>query len=97
MYVLDLMTETENDRSYLVFDFREQSTGPVKEVLGESHFVVVVFIPPFAHCSVLPLLKPFILHHRQYCHARFSCEHVTHKDITPNPRGHSDVAFGTMF
>lgn len=70
---------TKNDRSHLVFDFREQSTGPVKEVLSKSHFVVVVFVAPFAHRSVRPFLKPFILHHRQYGHARFSCERETHK------------------
>lgn len=68
------------ETSHLVFNFGEQGTGPVKEVPGETHFVVVVFITPFAHCGVLPFLKPFILHHRQYCHAGFSCEHQTHLD-----------------
>lgn len=63
------------ETSYLVSDFREQFTGPVKEVLGKSHLVVIVFIPSFAHCGVLPFLKPLILHHGQYCHARFSCEY----------------------
>lgn len=57
---------------YLVFDFREQSAGPVKEVLSKSHFVVVVFIAPFAYCGVLPFLEPFVLHHRENCHARFT-------------------------
>lgn len=76
--------------SYLVSDFREQSTGPVEEVLSESHFVVVIFITPFAHRGVLPLLKPFILHHRQYCHARFPCEHEN-QNITPNLYGHFDT------
>lgn len=61
-------------QSYLVFDFGEQCAGPVKEVISKSHFVVVVFIPSFAHSGVLPFLKPFIIHHGEYCHARFSCE-----------------------
>lgn len=39
----------------------------------------MVFIASFAHGGVLPLLKPFILHHGQYCHARFSCQQDTHK------------------
>lgn len=59
--------------SYLVFNFREHSAGPVKEVFSKSHFVVVVFITPFTHSSVFPLLKPFIVNHDEYCHAGFSC------------------------
>lgn len=54
---------------YPVFNFREHSTGPVKEVFSKSHLVVVVIGPPFAHSFVLPFLKPFILHHGQYGYA----------------------------
>lgn len=64
---------SKHDGSYLVFNFREHSAGPVKEVLSKSHFVIVVFITPFADSSVFPLLKPFIVNHGEYCHAGFSC------------------------
>lgn len=64
---------------YLVSDFREQSAGPVEEVLSKLHFVVVVLVAPFAHSRVLPLFEPFILHHGQYGHATFSCEDDTDK------------------
>lgn len=68
VYIIQALTEMV-EVSYPVFNFREHSTGPVKEVFSKSHLVIVVLDTPFAHSGVLPFLKPFVLHHGQYGHA----------------------------